>query len=111
MPETNVSPAHNYRKRPVVIQAFQMTRERRQDNSEWPEWLHEAWDKERGEPGSLFPEVEGSMYSRLAVGTLEGPLSVSWGDWIIRGIKGELYPCKPDVFAATYEPDFAGETQ
>jgi len=28
---------------------------------------------------------------------------VSWGDWIIRGVKGELYPCKPDIFAATYE--------
>ena len=38
------------------------------------------------------------------VHTLEGPLRVSYGDWIIRGVKGEFYPCKPDVFAMTYEP-------
>lgn len=36
--------------------------------------------------------------------TLEGPLHVSDGDWIIQGVKGEFYPCKPDVFAATYAP-------
>jgi hypothetical protein len=35
--------------------------------------------------------------------TLEGPLTVSDGDWIITGVKGEHYPCKPDIFAATYE--------
>ena len=35
--------------------------------------------------------------------TLEGWLTVSPGDWIIKGVKGELYPCKPDIFAATYE--------
>ena len=38
------------------------------------------------------------------VDTLEGPLHISDGDWIIRGIKGEYYPCKPDIFEATYEP-------
>jgi hypothetical protein len=36
--------------------------------------------------------------------TLEGTMMVSVGDWIIKGIKGELYPCKPDIFDATYEP-------
>lgn len=36
--------------------------------------------------------------------TLEGKMTVSPGDWIIRGVAGELYPCKPDIFAATYEP-------
>lgn len=40
----------------------------------------------------------------LVIRTLEGDLVASPGDWIIRGIKGELYPCKPDIFAATYEP-------
>lgn len=39
------------------------------------------------------------------VHTLEGPLLVSDGDWIITGVKGERYPCKPDVFAMTYEPE------
>ena len=38
------------------------------------------------------------------VRTLEGPLKVSEGDWIITGVKGERYPCKPDIFEATYEP-------
>ncbi|MGH8749678.1 MAG: hypothetical protein ACREU5_11300 [Burkholderiales bacterium] len=40
----------------------------------------------------------------LTIDTLEGPLHASPGDWIITGIKGERYPCKPDIFAATYEP-------
>lgn len=41
---------------------------------------------------------------QLWIGTLEGNMIASAGDWIIRGVKGELYPCKPDIFAATYEP-------
>jgi hypothetical protein len=40
----------------------------------------------------------------LAIKTLEGEMVVMAGDWIIRGVKGELYPCKPDIFEATYEP-------
>lgn len=93
-----------YRKKPVVIEAFQMTQDRRLDNSQWPEWLHKAWNEGRGEPGSLFPVEEGTGYGVLAIGTLEGNLNVSWGDWIIQGVQGEIYPCKPDIFEATYEP-------
>lgn len=40
----------------------------------------------------------------LPIGTLEGVLTARPGDWIITGVKGERYPCKPDIFAATYEP-------
>jgi hypothetical protein len=40
----------------------------------------------------------------IYVRTLEGDMTASPGDWIIRGVKGEFYPCKPDIFAATYEP-------
>ncbi len=40
----------------------------------------------------------------LKIFTLEGPLMASVGDWIIKGVKGEFYPCKPDIFASTYEP-------
>ena len=40
----------------------------------------------------------------LLVSTLEGSMSALPGDWIIRGVQGEFYPCKPDIFAATYEP-------
>lgn len=42
--------------------------------------------------------------STIEVQTIEGVMVAQPGDWIIRGIKGELYPCKPDIFAETYEP-------
>ena len=40
----------------------------------------------------------------IAIDTLEGTITASPGDWIIRGVQGEFYPCKPDIFDATYEP-------
>jgi hypothetical protein len=40
----------------------------------------------------------------IDIPTLEGTMRARVGDWIIRGVKGELYPCKPDIFATTYEP-------
>lgn len=89
-----------YRKKPVVIDAFQMTRERRESNADWPQWLHEAWNRNNGEPGALYP----AGTETLAIFTPEGIHTVSPNDWIIRGVKGELYPCKPDIFEATYEP-------
>lgn len=49
----------------------------------------------------------GNVYAagdNLCIETLEGKMIASPGDWIIRGVKGEIYPCKPDIFAATYEP-------
>jgi len=92
-----------YRKRPVVIEAFQMTKARREDNREWPEWLNRAWQKEPGEMGALYPSMNHDSLGMLMIGTLEGPHLVSWNDWIIQGVKGELYPCKPDIFAASYE--------
>lgn len=41
---------------------------------------------------------------RLIIPTLEGDMTVSIGDWIIKGVQGEFYPCKPDIFEATYDP-------
>lgn len=89
-----------YRKKPVVVEAFQMTEERRYNNAEWPNWLNEAWQLEEGTPGSLYATEVGGQ---LSIGTLEGPHSISCGDWIIQGVKGELYPCKPDIFDMIYE--------
>lgn len=43
------------------------------------------------------------MSGDLMIHTLEGDMRVSAGDWIIRGVQGEFYPCKPDIFKATYE--------
>jgi hypothetical protein len=93
-----------FRKKPVVIEAFQMTQSKREDNSDWPEWLHRAWQFDRKTPGSLYPTVEGSGDGTLSIGTLEGERLVSCEDWIIQGVHGELYPCKPDIFEQTYEP-------
>ena len=87
-----------YRKKPVVIEAFQMTKERRESNVNWPEWLKAAWGKDFEEPGAFYP-----LSTAFIIHTLEGPHIVSVGDFIIQGIKGELYPCKPDIFEATYE--------
>lgn len=95
---------YKYRKRPVVVEAFQMTKERRWDNSEWPEWLNRAWNGEPNQEGSVWP-FKHPRYSgdQLCIGTREGPLTVAWNDYIIQGVQGELYPCKPDIFEATYE--------
>ena len=84
---------YRYRKRPVVIEAFQMTKERRRDNSEWPNWLHQAWNLDPGEAGALYPTKQASGDTTLlSIMTLEGEHSVTWDDWIIQGVKGELYP-------------------
>jgi hypothetical protein len=94
-----------YRKKPIVIEAFQMTKERRQDNSEWPNWLHEAWQMEHHSIGALYasdyPNSDGT--DMLRIRTLEGDQLVSWNDYIIQGVQGEIYPCKPDIFEQTYE--------
>lgn len=94
-----------FRKKPVVIEAFQMTKERRGDNSEWPNWLNQAWNKDFSEVGAMgcedYPNSNGK--DRLIIHTLEGNHLVNWNDFIIQGIHGELYPCKPDIFEATYE--------
>ena len=74
-----------FRKKPVLIQAVQWTG----DN-------HDQITKFQG--GAA--EYEGG---KVVIQTLEGEMRASQGDWIIKGVKGEFYPCKPDIFAATYE--------
>lgn len=96
---------YKFKKKPVVIEAFQMTKERREDNSDWPEWLNRAWNKPWGETGAVtgedYPRSQGN--DRLMIHTLEGKMLVGWDDFIIQGVNGELYSCKPDIFAKTYE--------
>jgi hypothetical protein len=59
------------------------------------------------ELGAIPPNVPAgqvvSYANRLYIGTLEGVMRADPGDWIIRGVNGELYPCKPDIFEQTYE--------
>jgi len=94
-----------YRKKPIVIEAFQMTTERMESNVDWPDWLHEAWNKDCNDPGAMFPDQqdEGDGVKRLQIATLEGDHLCEPDDFIIQGVKGKLYPCKPDIFEMTHE--------
>lgn len=94
-----------FRKKPVVIEAFQMTRKRREDNQDWPVWLHEAWNKNHNDVGAIYPSKHPNSNGKdeLCIFTLEGVHLVQFDDWIIKGIAGEIYPCKPDIFLSTYE--------
>jgi len=89
-----------FRKKPVVIEAIRWTGYNTRDvllavkpdlgPSEMP-------------PGWWLKQPSAGEF-RLVIPTLEGEHEATPGDWIIKGIKGEFYPCKPDIFAATYEP-------
>jgi len=98
-----------YRKKPIVIEAFQMTLYTRWHKDDWPMWLNDAWNMEPSE-GAVWvddskPNAKGQQSANeLFCGTLEGVCSIALGDYIIRGVKGEIYPCKPDIFEATYDP-------
>jgi len=87
-------------KKPIIVEAFQMTKSRRWDNSGWPNWLHKAWQLRAGEMGGVWC-VNGS--EQLFCGTLEGNVPISFNDYIIQGVQDEIYPCKPDIFEITYE--------
>jgi hypothetical protein len=98
-----------YRKKPVVIEAFQLTMDTRWSNMDWPEWMHKAWNYESTEEGALFCKIgvpgDETNTNELYIQTLEGEMTVQIGDFIIQGVKGELYPCKPDIFEATYDKE------
>jgi len=88
-------------KKPVMIEAIQATGT--------PESNREIIDWTRGSstPASMDKHPERGQC--LTISTLEGAHWVTPGDWIIKGIKGEFYPCKPDIFEATYGPEIASE--
>ena len=73
-----------FRKKPGVIEAVQFTG----NFAQIKEFVGGDADYRNGE---------------LVIATLEGAMRASLNDWIIKGVKGEFYPCKPDIFAATYE--------
>lgn len=79
-----------FRKKPAIIEAVQFTGANLSDCLRF-----------MGQP----PVAVGAYRTagKLAIDTPEGVMTASPGDWIIRGVKGEHYPCKPDIFAATYE--------
>jgi len=90
-----------FRKKPVVIDAYQFTRKIVEDNKfddiPLPEGIQIT--------SCQWHKVDRRLYSyTVRIDTLEGETyKVEEGDWIIRGVKGEFYPCKPDIFNATYE--------
>ena len=74
-----------YRKRPVIIDALQ-------------------WTKDNYDEMVAFVGYEATVgYDYVWIRTLEGDMKASKGDWVIKGISGEFYPCKPDIFEMTYE--------
>ena len=97
-----------FRKKPVVIEAVQL----RWDT--WSEMCDHAHvgRLDEGKPqgcyigpdGKALPYGIASETMGLLIPTLEGLMLASENDFIIRGVKGELYPCKPDIFEQTYEP-------
>jgi hypothetical protein len=83
-----------YRKKPVIIEAIKFTGEN------WEE-IHKFL------PSSFSGgEVRGGSLEKsyMLIYTLEGTMKAEIDDWIIKGIQGEFYPCKPDIFESTYEP-------
>jgi hypothetical protein len=97
-----------YRKKPVVIEAVQLT---------WENW-NEICEfvgvgPEDDKPNGCYVDGEGQAHDTppdndarlgLLIPTLEGTMLGTEGDWIIKGVSGEVYPCKPDIFHQTYEP-------
>jgi len=87
-----------FRKKPVVIEAVRASDALHAAARDWtalPTWLRAAYDK-----GEV---IFGANPAAVLIKTLEGTMTADQGDWIIRGVQGELYPCKPDIFEATYD--------
>ena len=76
-----------YRKRPVVVDAIQWTGDNVDEIIAWAD----------------TSRVIRKLGEQLHIRTLEGIMQASLNDWIIKGVKGEVYPCKPDIFMMTYE--------
>lgn len=83
-----------FRKKPVVIEAWQFDGDTDGDETKaYPSWLLENMGI------AIIP-----MDDHILIKTLEGDMRANKDDWIIKGVNGELYPCKPDIFEKTYEP-------
>ena len=83
-----------YQKKPVKIEAVQFTRDNVEEIKEFTEGNAVNFRTERFINGKSYCEIK----------TLEGTMTATEGDYIIKGVNGEFYPCKPDIFEKTYEP-------
>ena len=87
-----------YRKKPVVIEAIQWNG----DNlNEIKEFVGESLDYSIID--TAWKVGKGAPYVLMKIHTLEGDHECTKGDYIIKGVQGEFYPCKPDIFEQTYE--------
>lgn len=102
-----------FRKKPVVIEATQMpTSPDHEAARKVAEWMADHGYREHGvdmddtDPDYIYGDIVLPVFGAnfLEIPTPEGDMRADLGDWIIRGVQGEFYPCKPDIFAATYEP-------
>jgi len=87
-----------YRKRPVEVQAVQYTR-----RFSWPEWFCDAVSAQMVITYGTGKFAAPTDDCYCTIQTLEGIMRCDENDWIIQGVNGELYPCKPDIFDKTYE--------
>lgn len=88
-----------FRKKPVEIDAVF-------NDGTWPPiiaWLDELAGGRASIPFGHRPAVTRNADGTINIETLEGTMKADVGDWIICGVQGELYPCKPDIFQATYD--------
>jgi len=83
-----------YRKLPIEIEAMRLSRATAEEVARWCGG-HVSHQSNPSDPSDIWTGV--------AIPTLEGVMTAQLGDWVIKGVKGEFYPCQPDIFAATYE--------
>lgn len=92
-----------YRKKPVVIEAEQLTRENADKVAAWCSGRVMVKGRDVAVAGPCSPMTSFDV-SGVDIATLEGVMRANIGDFIIKGVKGEFYPCAPDIFELTYEP-------
>ncbi|ESH97825.1 gp9 [Salmonella enterica subsp. enterica serovar Agona str. 632182-2] len=102
MTNDKITDVKQFTKKPVTISAIQWTGENLPAVIEFT-GKHPRWGGWFADMDEYVAHVRGDG-NRFKIYTLEGVMDALPGDWIIRGVQGEHYPCKPDIFAATYEP-------
>ena len=90
-----------YRKKPVVVEAIRWTGKNLFEVISFTDSRPDLSDGETAGRWEAYCDLVAK--DGFKIKTLEGYMSASIGDWIIRGVAGEFYPCKPDIFEATYE--------
>ncbi|MGO4298481.1 hypothetical protein [Glutamicibacter sp. MCAF14] len=99
--------AQQFRKKPVTIEAMQLTRENAHEVALWCGGqvveLVKPSDPTDAYLALDIPTLEGTMRAESFHASTWNGQTYSGGDWVIRGVQGEFYPCKPDIFEQTYE--------